>query len=102
MSELNPVFISLEELCHATQLPWKIIEKMIEQGIVEVQGDAPDNWRVSVHTIALTKRALRLHHDLGIDWAGLGLVLPLITEVEQLRDENQRLRRQLGRFLSPL
>jgi chaperone modulatory protein CbpM len=49
--------------------------------------------------VVVTKKAQRLHADLDIDWSGIALALHLIEEVERLREDNMRLKRQLDKFV---
>jgi len=90
---------SLQDLCHCTELPTATVIELVEQGIVEPEGNSPENWLFSTHMVLVTKKAQRLHADLEIDWSGIALALRLIDEVEQLREENKRLKYQLGRFI---
>ncbi|WP_309137207.1 chaperone modulator CbpM, partial [Escherichia coli] len=41
----------------------------------------------------------RLQRELELDWQAVALVLDLLSEVEQLKDENHSLRSRLERFL---
>ena len=45
-----------------------------------------------VTTILRIRRILRLHQDLGVNWAGIGLVLDLLGKIEELEWEIERLR----------
>lgn len=90
---------SLEELCQVTDLPSATVIEIVEQGIVEPAGRGPENWAFNTQMIVVTKKAQRMHRDLGIDWSGIALALCLIDELEQLRDKNQKLQRQLSRFI---
>ena len=98
MNELSVEAVGLEELCEITLIPAQIIYTIVEFGIVEPQGQSPDNWRFDNHQIAITRKALRLHQDLEIDWAGIALAISLIEELEQLRDANRVLRHRLKHF----
>jgi chaperone modulatory protein CbpM len=49
--------------------------------------------------LILTKKAVRLHRDLDVDWVGVALAIILLDEVEQLREKNRRLQRRLSRFV---
>jgi chaperone modulatory protein CbpM len=98
--ELNAQYLSLEEICFATQNPSQTIIEIVNQGIVEPEGSGPETWVFNTQMISVTKRACRLHRDLEIDWAGIALAISLIEELDQLRDENQRLRKRLERFLN--
>ncbi len=90
---------SLQELCHATELPTQAVIDIVEQGIIEPQGSSPDSWVFSVQMLIVVKKAQRLHQDLGVDWSGIALALCLLEELEQLREENRRLQCQLGKFI---
>jgi chaperone modulatory protein CbpM len=98
--ELNAQYLSLEEICFATQNPSQTIIEIVNQGIVEPEGSGPETWVFNTQMISVTKRACRLHRDLEIDWSGIALAISLIEELDQLRDENQRLRKRLERFLN--
>ncbi len=92
--------MTFDELCFTTQLPAEIVFEIIEQGIVDPGGDLPENWAFDANMITLTKKACRLHRDLGIDWSGIALAISLIDELERVREENKQLRRRLKRFIA--
>ena len=48
--------------------------------------------------VVITRKALRLHRDLEIDWSGIAFALSLIDEIEQLREQNDCLSQRLSRF----
>jgi chaperone modulatory protein CbpM len=93
------ILLSLAELCQCTQLSTQSVIEIVEQGIVEPRGDSPESWSFDAQMVVLTKKAQRLYADLEIDWSGIALALYLIEEVERLREDNKRLRRQLGKFV---
>lgn len=95
----NTIQFSLEELCQLTELTTATVIEIVEQGIVEPTGPNPESWAFNTQMIVVTKKALRMHRDLGIDWSGIALALCLIDELEQLREKNQCLERQLSRFV---
>lgn len=47
----------------------------------------------------MTKRAVKLHQELELEWEGVALALELLQEVQQLRSENNMLKQRLGRFI---
>lgn len=100
MVDENNLRLSLNELSEATALSSAVIIEIVEQGIVDPVGESPSNWRFSTQTVALAKRAFRLHKDLEIDWSGIALAISLIDELEQLREENRQLQRRLSQFSS--
>jgi len=91
--------ITLTELCqHAGTTETTIIE-FVEHGILEPIGEEQTQWLFNVDTLQITRQAIRLHHDLGLNWAGVALALELISQREQLQLENQNLKQRLQRFL---
>ncbi|MGH8355237.1 MAG: chaperone modulator CbpM [Pseudomonas sp.] len=89
----------MEEFCQLADMPGECLIEIVEQGILEPSGQAPEDWLFDAAALAIARRAARLQRDLGIDWPGIALALGLLDELEQLRAENRMLRQRLGRFL---
>tara|TARA_R110002073_G_scaffold21123_1_gene74885 strand:+ start:227 stop:538 length:312 start_codon:yes stop_codon:yes gene_type:complete len=98
MSDTHIEILSLSELCEITVMPKNTIIEIVEQGIVEPIGDEPESWRFDTHMLVTTRKALRLHRDLDIDWSGIAFSISLLEELEQLREENKALTLRLRRF----
>ena len=99
MSE-SMIFFTLEQFCHRLPLAQEQIVEIVHLGIVEPSGQSPKQWQFDVDMLAAAKRACRLHRQLELDWQGVAVALQLLQQVEDLREENRRLRAQLGRFVS--
>lgn len=89
----------MEEFCKLAEMPGECLIEIVEQGILEPSGQAPEDWLFDAAALAIAKRAARLQRDLQLDWPGIALALSLLDELEQLRAENRMLRRRLERFL---
>lgn len=85
------VVLSLAELCHASRLSAERVIELANEGIVEPIGRSPRNWQFRGISVRRIHRAQRLEEDLGVNTAGVALVLDLLDEIE-------RLRMRLGRF----
>jgi len=96
-TELN--YLSFSEVCLQTDVAEETVFKIVEQGIIEPIGATPDEWLFSPMMLVVTKKAVRLHRDLKVDWAGIALAIELLDEVEQLREKNRYLQRRLSRFV---
>jgi chaperone modulatory protein CbpM len=90
--------LNIDEFCQCIELPRVTLLEIIEHGIVEPSGAAPENWQFNLSALVITKRAIRLQTELQIEWSGVALALQLLDELEQLRTENSQLRRRLSRF----
>jgi len=85
--------LTLGELCRACNISAEYLFELVEQGVVEPRGRQQASWRFAGISIQRVRCAQRLQQDLGVNTAGVALVLDLLDELEQMR---QRLRRLEG------
>jgi chaperone modulatory protein CbpM len=83
---------TLRETCLVCGAEAARVIELVEFGVVIPEGAAPESWAFSEPEVLRFKKALRLHRDLGIDPAGLALVLDLLDQIERLHREVERLR----------
>jgi chaperone modulatory protein CbpM len=100
MTTIKTHYFSIDELCHATELSSHHIIEIVEHGIIEPEGTEPANWIFDTQMIMVTKKACRLHQDLGLNWQGIALAIELLDEMEHLKNENTLLKSRLRRFIS--
>jgi chaperone modulatory protein CbpM len=89
--------LTLHELCLICGLEDQLVIELVSVGVIEASGPGPQEWRFTTQALDRSRKALRLHRDLGIEWQGLALALDLLEEVDRLRArvallERQRLR----------
>jgi chaperone modulatory protein CbpM len=77
--------LSLAEMSRACAMHAEWVVSLVEEGVLEPSGRSPANWRFSGACLRRALSAARLQHDLGINLAGVALVLDLIEEMETLR-----------------
>lgn len=94
--------ITSHEICMETGLTVDTLIEVVEHGIVEPviqnQQDMPEQWTFSANCLGTLQRATRLQNDLGLNWQGIALVLDLLEQRDQLKNENLALLRRLQRF----
>ena len=78
--------LTLEQLCEACNVSVEWIHSLIEESIIEPQGQDIRLWRFSGASLVRVRSAFRLQHDLGVNLAGIALALDLISELNSLRD----------------
>lgn len=93
------VTLNLCDTCLAIGSEDTLVYAIVEHGIVAPKGNSPQDWLFDLDMICTAKRALRLRHDLQLDWSAIALVLTLLEERDRLRSDNQKLQAQLQRFL---
>ena len=76
--------LTLGQLCHACNVHADWILSLVEESIIEPQGENIRLWRFSGASLLRARSALRLQRDLGVNLAGIALALNLIEELEKL------------------
>jgi chaperone modulatory protein CbpM len=74
--------LSLQDLCRFCQSDETWVIELVEHGVLEPVGSTSGNWRFVGTSIVRAKKARRLNRDLGINAAGVALVLDLLEERE--------------------
>jgi chaperone modulatory protein CbpM len=77
--------LTLGQLCRACGVHAEWVISLVEESIIEPQGDELRSWRFSGASLVRVRSALRLQRDLGVNLAGIALVLDLLEELERLR-----------------
>jgi len=76
---------SLAELCQETSVHAEWVCDLVDEGILDPKGESPEEWRFPLESCYKVSRVIRLQRDLGLNLAGVALVLDLLEEVETLR-----------------
>ncbi len=76
--------ISLFQLCNICNLSAEVIIAMVNEGILDPDGESKLAWRFPFHTVDRVRRVQRLRNDLNINVAGAALALDLLDKIEQL------------------
>ena len=77
--------LTLADISHSCSVHAEYIIELVDEGVLAPIGREPVLWRFTgVHTHRVTL-AMRLQRDLGINLAGVALVLQLLDEVKELR-----------------
>ncbi|MDD5112678.1 MAG: chaperone modulator CbpM [Methylobacter sp.] len=77
--------LTLGQLCHACDVHAEWVISLVEESIIEPQGETIQCWRFSGTSLGRVRAALRLQRDLGVNLAGIALALDLLEEIENLR-----------------
>ncbi len=76
--------LSLGELCAACNRHAEWVIELVEEGILEPVSSEGGQWRFTGTSLQRAQTALRLQNDLGINLAGVALVLDLLDEIRTL------------------
>ncbi len=84
------IVFSLVGLCRATGASPDQVLGLVDEGLLQPTGAAPQQWAFAGPALRTTRAALRLNADLALGSAGVALALELLEEIASLR---ARLRR---------
>jgi DNA-binding transcriptional MerR regulator len=88
--------LTLNELADAAELHPALIEKFIAYGLIEpTTSEGADSLFPIAHVERL-RRIMRLRHDLGVNLAGVAIILDMRDHLEELQKELERLRQRLS------
>lgn len=86
--------LAFEDVCSRLDLDPQTLLDMVEEGLLEPRGPAPQQWRFTPAELARLRTALTLQRDLGVNLAGAGLALELLEELRVLRRRVRLLEQQ--------
>jgi chaperone modulatory protein CbpM len=78
------VTFTLRELSLACGIQTELVVEMVDEGVIE-PASAGAEWQFHGGSLVRAQRALRLVHDLNLNWPGAALVLDLLDELERLQ-----------------
>ena len=76
--------LTLNELCRACTSSAEWVIELVDEGILEPVMVQQTQWRFTGTSLQKARTAMRLQQDLGINLAGVALVLDLLDEIETL------------------
>jgi chaperone modulatory protein CbpM len=82
--------LTMRQLCDACAVRAEYIIELVNEGFIEPSGVEKSHWCFSGLSIRRVHKEKRLQHDLGINLAGVALVVELMDEIEQLRARLER------------
>jgi chaperone modulatory protein CbpM len=87
MEELTE--LTLSDLCRACETQADIVVELVHEGVIEIavmeQNLPYEDWRFTGLHLHRAKVAMRLHRDLGVNFAGAALALQLMEDLREAR-----------------
>ncbi|PYU16635.1 MAG: hypothetical protein DMG28_03935 [Acidobacteria bacterium] len=88
--------LTLEDLANAAGLHPELVEKFVGYGLLEPSANTGSHPLFPASSVERLRCILRLRRDLGVNLAGVAVILEMRERIENLQRELKRLRRRLG------
>ncbi len=86
----DTIEITIVELCEVCSVERKIVDEMIDEGILEPTDRGLERPRFPYSSVRRTRTVIHLQRDLGVNLAGAALVLELLERIDDLRTQLRR------------
>ncbi len=79
--------ITIVELREVCSIETKLVDEMINEGILESIGGQSEERRFHYGSVRRTRTVIHLQRDLGLNLAGAALALELLDRIENLKNQ---------------
>jgi chaperone modulatory protein CbpM len=90
-------WFEIGEFCAYLHVDRHWVVELVDAGVIEPRGPAPEAWSFPASALVRARATARLVNDLGVNLAGVALILDLIEERRQLERRLDELERLLER-----
>jgi chaperone modulatory protein CbpM len=90
-------WLEIGEFCAHLRVERHWVTELVEAGVIDPRGTAPDAWSFPASAIVRARATARLVNDLGVNLAGAAVILDLIEERDRLERRLAEIERLLDR-----
>jgi chaperone modulatory protein CbpM len=83
------VQMTLADLCRVCDADSELVLQLVEHGVIEPLGSAPQSWVFTGASLQRTRTALRLLRDLELNLPGAALAVDLLEQIARLQRDLQ-------------
>ena len=80
-------FISVELVCNSYRIAHSWVEELADQGLIQIHTVETQGHCVELDHLATLERMINLNQDLGVNVAGIEVIMNLLNRIEQLEKE---------------
>lgn len=92
--EEHTTILSVNDICERCVVDQETVIRMVEQGIVDPEGEQVSEWRFNSSNYLIIRKALRLKNDLAINESGVALALDLLDQIQSMKQEIDYLKKR--------
>jgi len=89
-------YVSLTELACRCGVHPELIDRFVALGLLDYAGHAAGGEaHFHPEAVSVVRRILRLRNQLGVNYAGIGVILELMARIDELEEQVRELERRL-------
>lgn len=90
-------WLEIGEFCACLHVERHWVYELVDAGVLEPRGAEPDAWAFPASALVRARATARLVNDLGVNLAGVAVILDLIEERDRLERRLEEIERLLDR-----
>jgi len=83
--------LPIDEVARLVDIQPDLVVRLVDWGLIDPVEISPEPY-FEVSVVLRIRRILRIHYDLGVNWAGIGVVMDLLAKIDDLEREVARLK----------
>lgn len=89
-------YMELREVAHRCGIHPEMVKRLVSLGLIDYEETRPGGVVLFRHEVVPTiRRILRLRNELGVNYAGVGVILELMSRIEALEQQIRELESRL-------
>lgn len=85
-------YLTMSEVAYHCGLHPELIERLVRLGLIDCEEPSGDGEALfPAEVIPMVRTILRLRNELGVNYAGIGVVLELMAQIESLENQVREL-----------
>ena len=90
-------WLAIGEFCAYLHVDRHWVVELVDAGVIEPRGTAPEAWSFPASALVRARATARLVNDLGVNLAGVALILDLLEERRRLERRLEEIERLIVR-----
>jgi chaperone modulatory protein CbpM len=92
----DTTWLEIGDLCAYLSVERNWVVELVDAGVLEPRGLEPEAWSFPASALTRARATARLTQDLGVNLAGVAVILDLVDERRRLMRRVEELERLLG------
>ncbi|SFM52838.1 chaperone modulator CbpM [Thermodesulforhabdus norvegica] len=93
-------YLRIEQVAEACGVHPELIDRFVRLGLIDPVDNESELLLFELDTVPLVRKIIRLRNDLGINYAGVGVVIDLLDRLDSLERRIEILEEQIAKLIA--